>query len=243
MLNFDPARATDFHQVAHDFQSYSQAEIRSQLATEFGREFEVSGTGTYLVVHPAGQRDQWASRFEELHRSFRHYFAARGLALQAPTFPLVAIVFPNEQQYRHYAAHTEARLPPGTLGYYSPTTNRVLMYDLTAGAGHDDGNWQINAETIIHEAAHQSAFNTGVHSRYVSTPRWIIEGLGTLFEAPGVWNSRSFPQLRDRCNNYRRDAFRRYVATHRAKGSLADFVSSDRLFQSDPEPPTAKHGR
>src|SRR5262245_17958452 len=67
--------------LAADFQSYSQAEIRGLLMREFGQGFEVSGVGHYLVVHPTGQKDQWAPRFESLYRSFVHYFAARGWRL------------------------------------------------------------------------------------------------------------------------------------------------------------------
>ena len=48
-----------------------------QLQREFGRAFDVSGTGQYLVVHPAGQRDRWADRFEQLYRSMIHYLTAR----------------------------------------------------------------------------------------------------------------------------------------------------------------------
>jgi hypothetical protein len=112
-------------------------------------------------------------------------------------------------------------------------TNRILLYDLTAGRGEDERNWQVNAKTIIHEAAHQSAFNTGVHSRYAMPPRWVAEGLGTMFEARGVWDSRNHPSQHDRVNKYRMLAFKRYTASRRQKGALPPFVSSDRGFYSD----------
>jgi hypothetical protein len=233
LLNFPTGDAKNYRKVADGFQSLSQGAMRAELAGEFGNGFEVSGTGTYLVVHPVGQRGKWASRFEELYRSFVHYFTARGLQPGRPQFPLVAVVFPSQQDFLRYAASTGARLLPGTLGYYSPTTNRILVYDVTAGRGVDDGNWHVNAETIIHEAAHQAAFNTGIHSRYTMPPRWVAEGLGTMFEARGVWNSRRFSQQRDRINKYRLAGFTRYASSRRPKGSLAEFVSSDRIFQTD----------
>ena len=34
--------------------------FRGQLLREFGQGYDVSGVGHYLVVHPAGKRDQWA---------------------------------------------------------------------------------------------------------------------------------------------------------------------------------------
>lgn len=53
-----------------------------------------------------------------------------------------------------------------------------------------------------------------------------------MFEAHGVWNSRMYASLSDRINVGRLEAFRRY-AQKRKKGSLIDFVSSDRPFQVD----------
>lgn len=234
LWNFAPGEVKGFRKVSDGFRGYSQADMRAQLAAEFGRGFDISGTGHYLVVHPAGQRDKWAARFEALYRSFVHYFTARGFQPQPPVFPLVAIVFPRQEDFLRYASQTGSQLLPGTLGYYSPTTNRILLYDVTAGRDVPEDQWQINAETIIHEAAHQSAFNTGVHGRYTMPPRWVVEGLGTMFEAPGVWDSRHFTEQPQRINRYRLQAFQQYLA-RRPKGSLANFVSSDRLFQVNPE--------
>src|SRR4029453_16051288 len=80
-VEFSPREATNSSQLPGGFTSYSQAEIRGMLLREFSQGFEVSGVGHYLVVHPAGKRDQWAPRFEELYRSFIQYFSARGWQL------------------------------------------------------------------------------------------------------------------------------------------------------------------
>ena len=90
----------------------------------------------------------------------------------------------------------------GVLGFYSPTSNRVTLYDQGAGASNRRA-WQQNEATIIHEATHQMAFNTGVHNRFAPTPRWLAEGLGTMFEAPGVWDWRNHNQLSERINRGR----------------------------------------
>jgi hypothetical protein len=232
LCDFSTADAKNFSRVSSDFRSYSQSELRGRLLREFGSQFDVSGTGHYLVVHPAGQRDQWAERFEDLHRSFVHYFTARGMRPTEPQFPLIAVVFHGREDFQRYAAAEGARIPAGTLGYYSPVTNRILLYDQTAGQ-RGGANWQDNAVTIIHEATHQTAFNTGLHSRYTMPPRWVAEGLGLMFEAPGVWNSRQYTRQADRINRDFLRAFQRHAATRRRNGSLAEFVSSDRLFQED----------
>ena len=76
---------------------------------------------------------------------------------------------------------------PNTLGHYDPASNRVFLFDVTSGTSGDD--WSENADTIIHEATHQTAYNVGVHKRFTAAPRWLVEGLATMFEARGVWNA------------------------------------------------------
>jgi hypothetical protein len=232
LVEFPPAKAQEHSLLPGSFRSYSQAEIRGQLLREFGQGYEVSGVGHYLVVHPAGQKDQWAPRFEALYRSLVHYFAARGWQLSEPRFPLVAVVFPRQSDFQRHAAREGVPPASGLLGYYSLVTNRILVYDVTAQSNLD---WSVNAETIIHEAAHQAAFNTGVHSRFGTAPRWVVEGVGTLFEARGVWQSRSYPNQGDRINRGLLNAYRQYVASgRRPAGAIGELVSSDRMFQANP---------
>ncbi|MDX1948579.1 MAG: DUF1570 domain-containing protein [Pirellulaceae bacterium] len=231
VLELAPAQAENPSRVAGPLRSFSQAEMRGTLLAEFGRGYEVSGVGHYLVVHPAGQRDQWAPRFEQLYRSLVHYFSARGWQLAEPRFPLVAVVFPRHADFAEHAARDGLNAAPGLLGYYSTRTNRILLYD-AARSGHD---WAAGADTIIHEAAHQAAFNTGVHSRFGVAPRWVCEGLGTMFEARGVWQSRTYPHQSDRINRGRLDDWRSHAASgRRAPETLAQLVSSDRPFATAP---------
>jgi hypothetical protein len=229
-INVDPGRVEGHREVASTFRPYLATELRGLLQQEFGRTFEVTGAGHYLVVHARGEGASWAPRFEELYRSFQHYFTARGWRPAEPKFPLVAVVFPERQAFEAYAAREGSQLPPGTLGYYSPATNRIALYD-TQGTQTTD--WTLNAETILHEAAHQTAFNTGVHNRFSQPPRWVTEGVGMLFEARGVWDSTRFRSRSDRVNQYRLAAFKRYADSRRKPGALAELVSSDRSFTTD----------
>jgi hypothetical protein len=230
LLEFAPDQAKDFAPVEGKFRSYTAAELRGQLLREFGKGFEVSGGGKFLVVHPAGQQDVWAPRFEALHRSFAHYFAARGLRTPEPRFPLVAVVFPKQTDFARYATAEGNHASSGMLGYYSPASNRIVMYDITAGRSGVE--WTTNAETIIHEALHQAAFNGGLHNRFGETPRWVAEGLGTLFESRGVWNSRQYSTAADRVNRGQLESFRRYLA-RRKSSALPELISSDRAFNND----------
>lgn len=212
------------------FHAYGVSQMRGMLAREFGNAFEVTATSHFLVVHPRGTRAIWANRFEDLYRTYHHYFSVRRIQLKAPAFPLVAIVFPERKQYLDYARRVGDKLTQLTVGYYSPRSNRVAVYDLTATHGHD--LWKENAATVIHEATHQSAFNTGLHNRFGSNPRWVVEGLGTMFEARGVWNSRAYPHRADRINRYQFERFAQYLA-RRPPGSLQFYLSHDRMFEHD----------
>lgn len=232
LWDFAPGDAKDFRKSPEEFRSLTKNELRGQLQQEFGQGFDVTSTGNYLVVHPVGTESQWAGRFETLYRSFLHYFSARGFRPQSPIFPLVAVVLPTQQDFLRYAAREGERVSPQVLGYYSPRTNRIVMYDSAAVQG---GNWTQNAETLIHEAAHQTAFNSGVHSRWSMPPRWVAEGLGTMFEARGVYDAPHFTSQADRLNRGRLEAFQAFAATRRPKGHLATLIGSDRAFSADPD--------
>jgi uncharacterized protein DUF1570 len=234
LIEYANSPAKSVSPLGGSFRSYTQAEIRGQLLGEYGKGFEVSGAGHYLVVHPTGQKDQWAGRFESLYRSFVHYFAARGWELDEPQFPLVAVVYPRQADFFRDAAKDGVRPGSGFLGYYSQMTNRILLYDVTAGQRGND--WTINADTIVHEAAHQSAYNTGVHNRFGAAPRWVVEGIGTMFEARGVWQSRTYHNQSDRINRIQLTAYRQYVASgRRPSDALYQLVASDRPYQTNPQ--------
>lgn len=232
LRTFAAKSAAETAKVSDTFASYSASDMRHALRREFGRDYEVSGTGHYLVVHAAGQRDYWAERFERLYRSFVHYFSVRGMKVQRPQFPLVAIVVRSEQEMHAYAAREGTRIGRGALGYYSTRTNRVILYDQGGGKASKK-DWSENSATIIHEATHQTAFNTGVHRRWPSPPAWVVEGLGTMFEAPGVWDSQNHQHREDRINRGHLETFKR-IASEVNGPVLADVIASDRLYQTNP---------
>jgi hypothetical protein len=231
MLEFLPSQAQNFRTSPTAFTPTTLIDVRKELIREFGTRYEVTGAGHYLVVHPVGERNAWGARFEDLFRSFQHYFTARGFRPADPRFPLVAVILPKDE-FQREAIKAGFASANGLMGFYSPKTNRVMMFDYAAS--NPGADWTINAETIIHEAAHQTAFNTGIHTRFADMPRWVTEGLGCLFEAKGVWNSRQYPQRADRINRYRLDSFKK-LAARRPAGTLAEVVSNDRLFDHNIE--------
>jgi hypothetical protein len=224
-FDFHPKQVKEQVKTSPRFFGYSQAEMKSVLQQEFGKQFDVSTTRHYIVVHPAGERDMWAQRFEDLYNRFNHYFRIRGFSLSEPPYPLVAIVYRDQAEYLKHSSSTT-----GVLGHYDPNSNRVLMFDATKDAGYD---WSENAATIIHEATHQTANNVGIHQRFAEVPRWLVEGLATMFEARGVWNAQYDRSREDRVNRGRLLDFRTYAAGRRQSDSLQLLLSSDHPFRTD----------
>jgi hypothetical protein len=233
LYQFDPKVAENAVKTGPAFAGYSSAEMKTELEQEYGKRFEVTATRHYLVVHPAGERDQWADRFEDLYNRFEHYFRVRGFQMSEPPYPLVSVVFRDRDEYMRNAAASGTPMHPNTLGHYDPLSNRVFLFDVTAHSKKAD--WAENAATIIHEAAHQTAFNVGVHRRFAVEPRWLVEGLATMFEAPGVWSAQYDHTQADRVNRGRLKGFRDYVAQRRQPGTLGTLLTTDNAFQSDPD--------
>ncbi len=232
MHTVDPRDAERARRTAPRFQGYSTSEMRNALYQEFGDAMTVSSTGHYLVAHRSGESDAWAQRFEDLYRSFCNYFRVRGFQLSPPPYPLVAVVFDSEREYRRYAQSSGVNLQPNTLGHYDQQNNRVLMYDRVASSERD---WGITANTIVHEATHQTAYNVGIHNRAAENPVWVVEGLATMFEARGVYQSRASDTIGQRINRGRLDDFRFHHDGRQHRNMIANVVASDKVFSSTPE--------
>ena len=230
LWQFGPGEAKDYRKTSGRFRSYSTSELRAVLLGELGRDYEVTGTGHYLVAHPRGQRTEWAGRFEQLYRSFVHYFSVRGFELDEPPCPLVAVVCRDRREFLEYSAERGLPAGSGVLGSYAVESNRIVLYDV----GQAAADWQKNASTLIHEATHQTAFNTGIHSRFTVPPFWVAEGLALLFEAPGVYHSRAYPRRGDRINRGRLRQFNELVVPKHRPELLAELVAHDRLFRTHP---------
>ncbi len=224
---FAPSQARKAKRTAPRFSGYSTSEMRQQLYQEFDNRFEFTSTGHYLVAHPRTERGVWADRFEELYRSFVNYFRVRGFSPVEPPYPLVAVVFSNRSEYNRYVKKNSPGAPTGALGHYEPRSNRVYLYDQSSVG---DERWSETAATVIHEATHQTAYNVGVHSRFASTPRWVSEGLATMFEARGVHSTRSYDRKSERVNRMRLADYRELVEPNQPMGPIARFIASDDPF-------------
>ena len=232
LWKFDPQKVTDFHQTTDRFRPYSPSKIRAMLLRELGSGFEVTGSSHYMVAHRKGERDKWAERFENLYRAFVHYFSVRGFKLEEPPFPLIGIICRDQAEFMRLTAKNGLPVGRGILGFYSVTTNRITLFD-QGDNGSTARDWQTTASTVVHEATHQVAFNTGINNRYCLPPLWLAEGLATLFEAPGMNDPNNYRTREDRINQVRYNDFKKIPRTN--GGELpASLVADNRLFGISP---------
>jgi len=232
LWQFPAEDARQFRKTSDRFQGYSPSELRAMLLRELGDAYEVSGTGHWLVAHPRGKRDQWAGRFEDLYRTFVRYFSVRGFALQEPPFALVGVVCRDREDFLRHSARAQVSPGRGVLGFYSARTNRILLYD-AGGEALPSARWQQTASTVVHEATHQVAFNTGIHSRFSPPPSWVAEGLATMFEVVGSGSAESDSPKGLAHPGWLRQ-FQQSVGPRLRPELLSELVAGDGGFEADP---------
>ncbi len=223
--------AKDIKTVSRSFKPFEDEEIRRKLQKEFGGKYQVSKTRNFVVVHPPGDFQHWAMPFEILYQRFRNYFSSRGFTVDEPEFPLVAVVLRKRSEFDKFlkSYHSPSA---NTLGYYSQKSNRIITYDPSGGRS-DRRDWMFE-DTLIHEAVHQTAYNTGIHRRFGATPSWIVEGLAMMFEAKGVHNSMYNSHEKDRINKDRLANLQHYYRKKKAQRKMRKFITGDQYFDADP---------
>ncbi|MEM7560584.1 MAG: DUF1570 domain-containing protein [Planctomycetota bacterium] len=221
------------HQVLEqEYRPLGLTEARAELLQELGSGFEVFVSGPYVIATPRGQSSRWQNRFNKLLSGYKRYFQVRGWQLQRVDFPLVVIVFPDRASFAAYASRETQSLPAQAVGSYFPRSNRCILYQISGGRQID---WNETEATIVHEAVHQLAYNTGIHERLFQNPFWFVEGLATLFESPAVYElGLDRTQLVDRINRSQWSQLQPLLQDQsKLQRSIEELIASDKPFQKD----------
>jgi hypothetical protein len=155
-------------------------------------------------------------RCELMHLMFLNHFAVKGFQLKPPASRLMVAIFDNQEGLEAYVGH---RVAPTLAGVFHLASNRLVVYDfgrnrtLVASKERFEAqvqklnDWQrahllgrmyretgevrtdTNIATLMHETAHQLAFNTGLMNREGDLPLWLAEGIATYCEPTegGFW--------------------------------------------------------
>ncbi len=223
-------------------------EMGRQLLADLPAGFDVYTTNHYVICHDTSREyAAWCGAlFERLYRGFTNYWSRKGLKLEEPRFPLVAVIFSSREAYARYAKAELGEAADSIVGYYSFRTNRITMCDLTgvqslrASGDRRSSEAQINlmlsrpeaehsVATIIHEATHQIAFNSGLQTRFADIPLWVSEGLAVFFETPDLASARGWRTIGALHRN-RLTQFRQYLAT-RPSTSLKTLIADDKRLR------------
>lgn len=235
-LSMLPANSGDTPEVvSKDFKPYSTTQLQTWLKKEFGKRYDVSTTPDFVVVHPWGKKEFWARPFEDFFQRFEYYFRSQGVTVSKSRFPLIVVVLRSRSDFDRYMDKDERIHNRHVAGYYSRKTNRIITFDPSQMLRTEKTSWLYESSTILHEAAHQSAFNLGLHNRFAPPPLWLAEGLAMLFEANGFNHSEKYTSQRERVNQKRYQVLRKYYAEKKAPFKLIDIIQDDAIFKSDPE--------
>lgn len=228
------------------FRYFTADELEVRLREEFGPPFSVVRTRRYVMATNASREyAQWCGKLlERLQTAFYAYWRRDRLDLHEPPHPLTAIIFADPAEFAAYAARDAGPAVAATQGYYSIRTNRILLTDLTRDAGanapRSEGEIQRRVEgrlanliTVVHEATHQIAFNSGLHTRYADNPMWVTEGMAMYFESPDLQSTSGW-RTAGRLHPGRWQQFQDYVRHRRPPGSLATLLTSEDRFR-DPD--------
>lgn len=241
LWSVDKPQLESREKTGQEFKPLAADALGKQLQSELGAGFEVVTTKHYVICSSAGkQYAQWCgSLFERLYTAFQNYWKQRGIDLVEPEFPLVALVFRNESQFGAFATKDAGPEAASAKGYYSIGTNRMVLYDLTASSSGpastvDAINKRLaaapyNVATVVHEATHQIAFNSGMHTRYADNPLWLSEGMAMYFETPDLTSKTGWKNV-GAINDLRLRQFLDFTAKRRKPDSLVTLVQSDARF-------------
>ena len=221
------------------FQPYSPDELQKRLGKYFGNRYDISKTEHFVVIHPRGGTAFWAEPFQRHYERLKDYFTTNGFEMTEPEFPMVAIVLRSRKEF-DLQLKKEATFDKSIIGFYSKKSNRITTYApsglrLTPTGAKQTQGWLESSPTIVHEVAHQIAFNGGLHNRFSGVPKWISEGLAMLCETRGVYNFRNSTSIASRVNKLRLKSFRKFQDEGKTSGMLLDLIQSDRAFSTDPE--------
>ncbi len=233
------------------FEPLGQEAQGAELLREFPTGFRIHRTANYVICYNTSDAyAEWCgSLFERLYRGYYGYWKNRGWELKKPEFPLVALVFDDKASYAAYAEKELGEATHSVIGYYNVQTNRVTMYDLTgvdelrksqrgvSSAAHinqvlSQPAAERTVATIVHEATHQLAYNSGLQTRLAGNPMWINEGIAVYFETPDLDNARGWRSI-GALNRLHLNRFRESL-DRRPADALRELLTNDGLFR-DPK--------
>jgi hypothetical protein len=248
LWGIEPDQLVDHKQDATAFVPLTRDQLAKKLLAELPDGFETHTTAHYLICYNTSREyATWCGAlFERLYKGFENFWTRKGLTLQPSEFPLVAVVFSDQASYVKFSKEELGDAAGSIIGYYSLRSNRMTMYDLTGtesirrpGDKRSSSAYinqmlsrpeaELSVATVVHEATHQIAYNSGLHTRFADVPVWFSEGLAIYFETPDLKNSKGWQSI-GAVNRNRLAQFREYLPK-RPAGALKSLIADDKRIR------------
>jgi hypothetical protein len=240
------------------FSGLSAEELAEDLQQQMGDSFRTLTTDHYVVCYHSSE--QFAafcgSLLEHVRNEFVGFLTEKHALTFAPQYSHLPVLIVADQ---HELIRVAGRQHPeqqfdDVPGFYSIRSNQILIVSAplnedirsTAGVRRQLAKTPKHVATIVHEAVHQLAFNSGLQIRFADNPLWLSEGLSLWFEpvelnakllwkGPGQVNSRHRSQYLLPRNNRNQpgESGKGESATPEPRPqsvALNDLVKSDELF-------------
>jgi len=232
------------------FTPLSREALARKVLAELPAGFKTHGTAHFLIAYNTSDvYAQWCGAlYERLYVAFYNFFERRGAKLREPRWPLVAIIFADRDALVRFSRAKLGESANGVIGYYDLETNDMVMCDLT---GADLGATRVRASSaaqinrllsqpraaqnvaaIVHEAAHQIAFNCGLMERWSDVPMWLSEGVAVYFETPDLGRRQGWRAV-GAVNRSRLAELKPRLARWDAKTFAALIAGDDRFADAD----------
>jgi hypothetical protein len=215
------------------FAPYTKDELAKRLQKQYGSRYLTQSSKHFLVVHPRTNQKKWADQYEAVYRQFKAYLSSQKIDIAEPKFPMVVVVLGSRNEFTRSLAG-EIIFKKDVFGYYSRINNRVTTF-VSSDPRLAKQIERLSAVTVVHEAIHQVAFNTGVHNRLCAVPRWTSEGFAMLFESKGFRKNEPNKPISARVNQRRLATLKKMFQTGRANDTLETLLRNDRIFVTDPD--------
>ena len=231
------------------FVPLTSAELATDLLSQVPSGFEITETEHYVICsNSATEYVEYCGKL--LESVFDQYFRFMGglkIAVSAPVRKLPIVIFANASDFQAFAKKQHPEISfEDTPGYFSVPDNQTLLLDLTGDRSIRSASSirkrlaekPLQVATVVHEAVHQLAFNSGLQVRMADNPLWLSEGLAMYFES-GVSRSSLLLTRTGLVNPRHHPAFMKLIQDNRISGGLKGLIESDGAFQDVDEMPAA----
>ncbi len=245
-----PARQIQSREDARKpFVPLSSSELAADLLLQVPAGFEITETEHYVLCSNSATEyvDFCGKLLEVVFDQYFRFMAEQKIEVTQPTRRLPIVIFAGTSEFQTFAARQHPEISfADTPGYYSVTENQTLLLDLTGDRSIRSAvtirrrlaEKPLQVATVVHEAIHQLAFNSGLQVRMADNPLWLSEGLAMYFETTSsrsslLWNR---PGL---VNPRHQPAFMKLNEANQVSGTLNTLIESDSAFLNAAETPAA----